>query len=79
MQKNRHTQINIRNIHDLVSILNIYNNHTKFQPNWIRFRTYNLQLKLLDAVVTLKYGQGNGKWHSPTKLSEYLHCTKFDL
>ena len=40
----------------------------QFQLNWIR--TQNVQLKLVDTAVTLKYGQGHWKWYEQVKLNE---------
>ena len=49
---------------------------TKFPLNWIR--TQNVQLKLFDTAVTLKYGQGHWKCNEQVKLNEYYDHTKFD-
>ena len=50
-QQQNHTHTHI---HDLLEVLN---NPTKFQLNWIRTTTKN-QLKLFNNAVTLKYNQG---------------------
>ena len=41
----------------LYCLLDLLDNPTTFQLNWIR--TQNFQSKLFDIVVTLKYGQGH--------------------
>ena len=45
-------------------------NPMTFQLNQIR--TYNFQLKLVEAAVTLKYGHTHShqKWHEHVKLNE---------
>ena len=60
-------------IHDLLDVIN---NRTKFHLN--RIRTYKFHLKLFDTSVTLRYIQGQRKWHKWVKLNEYYHHTKYD-
>ena len=57
--------------------LEVLNNPTKFQLNWIRTQTF--QLKLFSTAVTWKYGQGDWNWHEQVKLNESYHCAKFEL
>ena len=58
-------------------LLDVINNHTKFQLNLIR--TQNFQSKVLGTAVTLKYNQGHCKWYELVKLNEYYHRAKFDI
>ena len=58
-------------------LLDFLNNPTKFQLNWIRIQ--NVQLKLFNTAVTLKYGQGHWKWCEQVKLNAQYHHAKVDI
>ena len=60
----------------IYDLLDVIKNCTKFQLNPIS--TENFELKLFDAVVTLKFNQGHRKWYEWVKLNEYYHHAKFD-
>ena len=54
VQKKKRKEKKRRYIHDLLDVIN---NCTKFQVNWIR--TSNFQFKLLNTAVTLKYNRND--------------------
>ena len=53
------------------------NNSMKFQLN--RISTPNVQIKLFDIAVIVKYGQGHWMWCGKVKLNKYYHYAKSDI
>ena len=58
-------------------LLDLFNNHMKFQLNWIR--ALNFQLQLFVTAVTLKHGQGHWRWYTQVRQMGKYHHAKFDI
>ena len=62
-------------IHNLVKVVTLPNNHTKFQHNQLR-KNITISVKT-DATVTLKYGHSHSKWYKWVKLNGWYHHAMF--